>query len=66
MDAAYGEQKKYLEPLRNLWEGSDGIAWLAVCPREVYIYLFIFIDFFFFYLFFILYKYINSYFFGLI
>mmetsp|Transcript_2038 Transcript_2038/g.3183 ORF Transcript_2038/g.3183 Transcript_2038/m.3183 type:complete len:530 (-) Transcript_2038:49-1638(-) len=34
VDAAYGEQKKYLEPLRNLWEGTDGIAWLCVAPRQ--------------------------------
>jgi dehydrogenase/reductase SDR family protein 12 len=32
VDAAYGEQKKYLEPLRSPWQGADGIAWLCVCP----------------------------------
>jgi dehydrogenase/reductase SDR family member 12 len=32
--AAYGETKKYLEPLRNLWEGTEGICWLLVAPRE--------------------------------
>lgn len=30
VDAAYGEQKKYLEPMRNTWQGSEGIIWLCV------------------------------------
>ena len=34
MDKAYGENKKYLEPLRNLWEGSEGIIWLCIAPAE--------------------------------
>lgn len=32
MDAAYGDQKKYLEPMRTPWQGADGIAWL--CTAE--------------------------------
>lgn len=28
VDAAYGESKKYLEPMRNTWQGAEGIAWL--------------------------------------
>eukprot|EP00602_Paraphysomonas_sp_CaronLab_P000012 CAMPEP_0185026718 /NCGR_PEP_ID=MMETSP1103-20130426/11025_1 /TAXON_ID=36769 /ORGANISM="Paraphysomonas bandaiensis, Strain Caron Lab Isolate" /LENGTH=531 /DNA_ID=CAMNT_0027560385 /DNA_START=149 /DNA_END=1744 /DNA_ORIENTATION=- len=28
--AAYGDKKKYLQPLRNLWEGSEGIIWLLI------------------------------------
>jgi dehydrogenase/reductase SDR family protein 12 len=28
VDAAYGDSKKYLEPMRTTWEGSEGIAWL--------------------------------------
>ena len=34
VDAAYGENKKYLEPLRSPWQGADGIAWLCVAPFE--------------------------------
>lgn len=32
VDAAYGDSKKYLEPLRTPWEGAEGIAWLLACP----------------------------------
>lgn len=32
VDAAYGEAKKYLEPMRSPWEGAEGIAWLCVAP----------------------------------
>lgn len=28
VDEAFGDSKKYLEPLRNTWEGAEGIAWL--------------------------------------
>lgn len=28
VDMAYGDSKKYLEPMRNIWEGAEGIAWL--------------------------------------
>ena len=30
VDAAYGEMKKYLEPMRSPWQGAEGIAWLCV------------------------------------
>lgn len=32
VDAAYGDQKSYLEPMRTPWEGAEGIAWLCVAP----------------------------------
>jgi len=36
VDAAYGDQKKYLEPMRTPWEGAEGIAWLCVAlPEEL-------------------------------
>jgi len=28
VDLAYGENKKYLEPMRTIWQGAEGIAWL--------------------------------------
>mmetsp|Transcript_17225 Transcript_17225/g.28900 ORF Transcript_17225/g.28900 Transcript_17225/m.28900 type:complete len:685 (+) Transcript_17225:83-2137(+) len=34
VEAAYGESKKYLEPLRTLWQGSEGIVWLCVAPAS--------------------------------
>eukprot|EP00186_Timspurckia_oligopyrenoides_P004598 CAMPEP_0182446554 /NCGR_PEP_ID=MMETSP1172-20130603/4280_1 /TAXON_ID=708627 /ORGANISM="Timspurckia oligopyrenoides, Strain CCMP3278" /LENGTH=347 /DNA_ID=CAMNT_0024642505 /DNA_START=92 /DNA_END=1135 /DNA_ORIENTATION=- len=34
VSSAYGEQSKYLEPLRTLWQGSEGICWLCVVPRD--------------------------------
>lgn len=34
VESAYGENKKYLEPLRSLYEGSEGIAWLCASPAE--------------------------------
>mmetsp|Transcript_79915 Transcript_79915/g.258983 ORF Transcript_79915/g.258983 Transcript_79915/m.258983 type:complete len:637 (+) Transcript_79915:88-1998(+) len=34
VDSAYGDQKKYLEPLRTPWEGAEGICWLCVSPAE--------------------------------
>lgn len=34
VDKAYGEGKKYLEPLRTLYEGSEGIAWLCAAPAD--------------------------------
>ena len=34
VDAAYGNKKSYLEPLRSLWEGTEGIAWLCVAPSN--------------------------------
>jgi dehydrogenase/reductase SDR family protein 12 len=29
VDAAYGESKSYLEPMRTPWQGAEGIAWLV-------------------------------------
>eukprot|EP00405_Crypthecodinium_cohnii_P038345 CAMPEP_0206544496 /NCGR_PEP_ID=MMETSP0325_2-20121206/11563_1 /ASSEMBLY_ACC=CAM_ASM_000347 /TAXON_ID=2866 /ORGANISM="Crypthecodinium cohnii, Strain Seligo" /LENGTH=531 /DNA_ID=CAMNT_0054043277 /DNA_START=52 /DNA_END=1644 /DNA_ORIENTATION=- len=29
VDSAYGDQQKYLEPLRTPWEGAEGICWLC-------------------------------------
>ena len=34
VDAAYGTSKSYLEPLRSLWEGSEGILWLLTTSDE--------------------------------
>lgn len=34
VDAAYGSSKSLLEPLRSLWQGAEGIIWLAVAPSE--------------------------------
>jgi dehydrogenase/reductase SDR family protein 12 len=28
VDEAYGDMKKYLEPMRQCWQGAEGIAWL--------------------------------------
>jgi len=33
VDAAYGKQKKLLEPMRTPWQGTEGIAWLCACER---------------------------------
>lgn len=30
--AAYGDSQRYLEPLRSLWQGCEGILWLCVAP----------------------------------
>lgn len=32
--SAYGDSKKYLAPMRTLWEGSEGIIWLLVVDRN--------------------------------
>jgi hypothetical protein len=34
VDDAYGDNAKYLQPFRTLWEGSEGIAWLTATPRK--------------------------------
>lgn len=34
VDAAYGNQAKYLEPMRTLWEGSEGICWLTTTSKK--------------------------------
>lgn len=31
---AYGSQKKYLEPMRNTWEGAESICWLFATDRS--------------------------------
>ena len=31
---AYGEQKKWLEPMRNGWEGAEGICYLLSCAKN--------------------------------
>jgi len=31
---AFGDQAKYLEPMRTTWEGAEGITWLMSTPRE--------------------------------
>lgn len=33
VDAAYGKQKRLLEPMRTPWQGTEGIAWLCACER---------------------------------
>lgn len=32
VEAAYGTKKKYLRPLRTIWQGTEGIIWLCVAP----------------------------------
>ena len=32
VQSAYGDSKKYLEPLRTLWQGCEGILWLCLGP----------------------------------
>lgn len=34
VSAAYGDQAKYLQPMRDLWQGAEGICWLMVADRE--------------------------------
>jgi len=34
VDAAYGENKSYLEPLRTPWEGAEAICWLCLAPAD--------------------------------
>ena len=34
VDQAYGESKKYLEPMRKSWEGAEGIAWLIGTEKK--------------------------------
>lgn len=35
VEEAFGDQKKYLEPLRQPWQGAEGVAWCAAvdCDR---------------------------------
>mmetsp|Transcript_30873 Transcript_30873/g.80587 ORF Transcript_30873/g.80587 Transcript_30873/m.80587 type:complete len:141 (+) Transcript_30873:824-1246(+) len=34
VEAAYGKQKRLLEPMRTPWQGTEGIAWLCACKRS--------------------------------
>ena len=34
MESAYGANKSYLQPLRSLWQGAEGVLWLCVAPAE--------------------------------
>lgn len=34
VDSAFGDNKKYLEPMRNMWQGTEGIAWLVGAPKD--------------------------------
>ena len=34
VDAAFGDDKKYLEPMRNTWEGAEGICWLVGTDKK--------------------------------
>jgi len=35
IEAAYGGAKRLFEPLRTLWQGTEGIAWLATARRDL-------------------------------
>lgn len=32
VDAAYGSKQSWLEPLRTMWQGAEGLCWLCVAP----------------------------------
>jgi len=34
VEEAYGDQKKYLEPMRSTWQGAEGIAWLMTTGQN--------------------------------
>ena len=34
VDEAFGDAKKYLQPLRSPWEGAEGIAWLMGTAKK--------------------------------
>jgi dehydrogenase/reductase SDR family protein 12 len=34
VDDAYGDTKKYLEPMRTTWSGAEGIAWLMSADKS--------------------------------
>jgi dehydrogenase/reductase SDR family protein 12 len=34
VDAAYGDQKKWLAPMRTPWQGAEGVAWLTATPAQ--------------------------------
>jgi dehydrogenase/reductase SDR family protein 12 len=33
VDAAYGDSQSWLSPLRSMWQGTEGIAWLCCTPQ---------------------------------
>lgn len=33
VEAAYGSTKSWLQPLRTLWQGTEGICWLCIAPK---------------------------------
>lgn len=33
VESAYGTQKKWLEPMRTLWQGAEGMCWLCVVDK---------------------------------
>ncbi len=33
VDSAYGDDKKWLEPMRTLWQGAEGTCWLLVADN---------------------------------
>eukprot|EP01039_Chlorochromonas_danica_P009340 gene9340-10308_t len=35
VDAAYGENKSWLQPLRTAWQGAEGIIWLAIASKDL-------------------------------
>ena len=34
VEAAYGSSAKYLEPMRDAWQGAEGQCWLCVVDRD--------------------------------
>lgn len=34
VDEAFGDNKKYLEPLRTTWQGAEGICWLMATDKK--------------------------------
>merc|ERR1712127_595501 len=34
VDDAFGKNKKFLEPMRNTWEGAEGLSWLMAVEGE--------------------------------
>lgn len=34
VEQAYGSQKSWLQPLRTLWQGTEGICWLCSTPKS--------------------------------
>ena len=34
VDEAFGDNKKYLAPLREPWQGAEGVAWLTAAPGD--------------------------------